>query len=49
MPNGLIKLVFTPDELATLNATDKRKSALKPLDQGKWSILRRLYFIPCSL
>ena len=38
--NGLIKLVFTPEELATLKATDKRKTGLKPLDQTKYSIIR---------
>ena len=49
MLNGLIKLVFTPDELATSEATDQRKGGLKPLDQRKCSIVRGLYFISCSL
>ena len=49
MLNGLIKLVFTPDELATSKATDKRQSRLKPLDQRKCSIVRGLHFISCSL
>ena len=35
MLNGLIKLVFTPEKLATSKATDKRKTGLKPLDQTK--------------
>ena len=39
MLNGLIKLVFTPDELATSKTTDKRKNRLKPLHQGKCSIV----------
>ena len=49
MLNRLIKLVFTPDELATSKGTDKRKSGLKPLDQRKCSIVRDLHFISCSL
>ena len=49
MLNGLIKLVFIPDELATSKVTDKRKRGLKPLDQSKCSIVRGLYFISCSL
>ena len=49
MLNGLIKLVFIPDELATSKVTDKRKRGLKPLDQRKCSIVRGLYFISCSL
>ena len=53
MLNGLIELVFTPDELVTSKATDKRKSGLKPLDQRKLlqycSIVRGLYFISRSL
>ena len=49
MLNGLIKLVFTPDELATAKTTDKRKNRLKALHQGKCSIVGGLYFISCSL
>ena len=42
MLNGLIKPVFTPEKLATLKATDKRKTGLKSLDQTKCSIIRGL-------
>ena len=49
MLNGLIKLLFTPDELATSNAIDKRKSGLKPQDHRKCSIVRGSYFISYSL
>ena len=42
MLNGLTKPVFTPEKLATLKATDKRKTGLKSLDQTKCSIIRGL-------
>ena len=41
---GLIKLVFIPDELATLKANGKRKSGLKPIDQRKHSIARFAFY-----
>ena len=38
--NGLIKMVFTDEELATSKATDKGKTGVKPLDQQKCNVLR---------
>ena len=49
MLNGLIKLVFTPDELATSKATDKTKKWTKTTRSRKRSIIRGLRFILCSL
>ena len=48
MLNGLIKLVFTPEELSTCKATSKRDTGKKPLDQKKCSTIRGL-FLPINV
>ena len=40
--NGLIKLVFTPEELAVSKATSKRDNGKKALDQSKCNTIRGL-------
>ena len=40
--NGLIKLVFTPEELAAPKATSKRDNGKKALDQSKCNTIRVL-------
>ena len=48
MLNGLIKLVFMPEELSTCKATSKRDTGKKPLDQKKCSTIRGL-FLPINV
>ena len=48
MLNGLIKLVFTPEQLSTSKATRKRDTGKKPLDQVKCSTIRGL-FLPTNV
>ena len=40
--NGLIKLVFTPEEIAVSKATSKRDNEKKALDQSKCNTIRGL-------
>lgn len=38
--NGLVKMVFTQEELSTSKATDKRNTGVKPLDVEKCGNIR---------
>ena len=46
--NGLIKMVFTPEELATRKATGSRVGKHPPLDQEKCNLIRgKTDYISC--